>query len=72
MEVNTEARLWLSEQGYDKAMGARPMSRVIREQLRKPLANEILFGRLNDGGHVDVGIKDGKLDFQYEDEVAEV
>ncbi|MPW29574.1 ATP-dependent Clp protease ATP-binding subunit ClpA [Agarivorans sp. B2Z047] len=72
MEVNAEARLWLSEQGYDKAMGARPMSRVIREQLRKPLANEILFGRLNDGGHVDVGIKDGKLDFQYEDEVAEV
>ncbi|GDY27619.1 MULTISPECIES: ATP-dependent Clp protease ATP-binding subunit ClpA [unclassified Agarivorans] len=72
MEVNTEARLWLSEQGYDRSMGARPMSRVIREQLRKPLANEILFGRLNQGGHVDIGLKDGKLDFQYEDEVAEV
>ncbi len=72
MEVNSDARLWLSEQGYDKAMGARPMARVIREQLRKPLANEILFGRLNQGGHVDVGLKDGKLEFQYADEVAEV
>jgi len=72
MEVDSDARQWLSEQGYDKAMGARPMARVIREQLRKPLANEILFGRLNHGGHVDVGLKDGKLDFQYEDEVAEV
>ncbi|WP_427983374.1 ATP-dependent Clp protease ATP-binding subunit ClpA [Agarivorans sp.] len=72
MEVDFDARQWLSEQGYDKAMGARPMARVIREQLRKPLANEILFGRLNQGGHVDVGLKDGKLDFQYEDEVAEV
>ncbi|GGA93188.1 ATP-dependent Clp protease ATP-binding subunit ClpA [Agarivorans gilvus] len=72
MEVDSDARQWLSEQGYDKAMGARPMARVIREQLRKPLANEILFGRLNHGGHVDVSLKDGKLDFQYEDEVAEV
>ncbi|WP_432459521.1 MULTISPECIES: ATP-dependent Clp protease ATP-binding subunit ClpA [unclassified Agarivorans] len=72
MEVNTEARLWLAEQGYDKSMGARPMARVIREQLRKPLANEILFGRLNHGGHVDIAMKDGQLDFQYEDVVAEV
>ena len=45
-------RDWLAEHGYDKAMGARPMGRLIQEKLKKPLANEILFGGLQNGGSV--------------------
>ena len=50
LEVSQEAREWLAEKGYQPAFGARPMARVIEEQLKKPLANEILFGALKDGG----------------------
>lgn len=70
-ELSSEAREWLAEMGYDKAMGARPMARVIQEQLKKPLANEILFGELVDGGNVKVLLKDKKLVFQYDVELAE-
>jgi len=48
------ARKWLSEKGYDKKMGARPMARLIQEHLKKPLADELLFGKLSMGGHVEV------------------
>ena len=61
LEVSQEARQWLSEKGYDKAMGARPMARVIQDNLKKPLANEILFGMLVDGGSVSVTL-DSKAD----------
>jgi len=50
LEVSDEARDWLSTKGYDKSMGARPMARVMQENLKKPLANELLFGSLVDGG----------------------
>ncbi|NMM39507.1 ATP-dependent Clp protease ATP-binding subunit ClpA [Pseudoalteromonas arctica] len=66
LELTNKAREWLADKGYDKAMGARPMGRVIQEQLKKPLANEILFGELIDGGTVKVSIKDKKLRFDYE------
>ncbi|BDF94579.1 MULTISPECIES: ATP-dependent Clp protease ATP-binding subunit ClpA [Pseudoalteromonas] len=66
LELTNKAREWLADTGYDKAMGARPMGRVIQEQLKKPLANEILFGELIDGGTVKVSIKDKKLRFDYE------
>ena len=56
MEVSAEARNWLAEKGYDQAMGARPMSRVIQDNLKKPLANELLFGSLTHGGVVKVGV----------------
>ncbi|CCQ11800.1 ATP-dependent Clp protease ATP-binding subunit ClpA [Pseudoalteromonas luteoviolacea B = ATCC 29581] len=69
LELSSEARDWLAELGYDKAMGARPMTRVIQEQLKKPLANEILFGRLVDGGNVKVKVKDKKLEFEYDVEL---
>ncbi|MEA3587010.1 ATP-dependent Clp protease ATP-binding subunit ClpA [Pseudidiomarina sp. 1APP75-27a] len=60
LELNDEAYAWLAEKGYDKAMGARPMTRVIQEHLKKPLANEILFGKLTNGGNVRVSVgKDG-------------
>ena len=54
LEVSESARAWLAEQGYDRAMGARPMARLIQDKLKKPLANEILFGELQNGGSVTV------------------
>lgn len=63
LEITQTAREWLAVHGYDPAMGARPMSRVIQENLKKPLANELLFGELTDGGTVKVDVKDDKLDF---------
>lgn len=54
LEVSEDARNWLADKGYDKAMGARPMARVIQENLKKPLANELLFGSLVNGGSVKV------------------
>ena len=54
LEVSETARKWLAEKGYDRAMGARPMARLIQEKLKKPLANEILFGGLQNGGSVTV------------------
>lgn len=61
LELSPAAYKWLAEKGYDRAMGARPMSRVIQEHLKKPLANEILFGNLSQGGHVKVAVKGGAL-----------
>ncbi|EMF8898494.1 ATP-dependent Clp protease ATP-binding subunit ClpA [Vibrio parahaemolyticus] len=65
MEVSQDARQWLAHKGYDKAMGARPMGRVIQEQLKKPLANELLFGSLVDGGTVKVSLVNDALEFEY-------
>ncbi|WP_314154609.1 ATP-dependent Clp protease ATP-binding subunit ClpA [Rouxiella badensis] len=56
LEVSDEARDWLSVKGYDRAMGARPMTRIVQENLKKPLANELLFGSLVDGGSVSVAL----------------
>jgi ATP-dependent Clp protease ATP-binding subunit ClpA len=66
LELSAKAREWLADKGYDKAMGARPMARVIQDELKKPLANEILFGDLVDGGTVKVSVKDNKIAFEYE------
>src|ERR1700710_2869848 len=54
IELSDEASKWLIEHGYDEQMGARPMSRVIQEHIKKPLADEVLFGKLKSGGHVKV------------------
>ncbi|WKE67247.1 ATP-dependent Clp protease ATP-binding subunit ClpA [Gallaecimonas kandeliae] len=70
MEVDAEAKTWLAEKGYDHAMGARPMARVIQEHLKKPLANELLFGKLSEGGKVLVGVKDGDLRLEVEGQAA--
>ncbi len=66
LELTSKARELLADKGYDKAMGARPMARVIQEELKKPLANEILFGALSDGGSVKVSVKGKKIHFEYE------
>ncbi|MCW8874603.1 MAG: ATP-dependent Clp protease ATP-binding subunit ClpA, partial [Gammaproteobacteria bacterium] len=54
IDVDESARLWLAERGYDPKMGARPMARVIQEHIKKPLAEELLFGRLVGGGEVHI------------------
>lgn len=61
LELDADACKWLAEKGYDKAMGARPMARVIQEHLKKPLANEILFGKLANGGSVQVSVVNYEL-----------
>ena len=67
MSLDNEARLWLIEHGYDKHMGARPMARLIQEHVKKPLADELLFGKLSNGGHVHFSINNGKLFFDCQD-----
>ncbi|MFK3659954.1 MULTISPECIES: ATP-dependent Clp protease ATP-binding subunit ClpA [Enterobacterales] len=68
LEVSQEARNWLAEKGYDRAMGARPMVRVIQDNLKKPLANELLFGSLVDGGQVTVALdaKNNALTYDFQ------
>ena len=60
-ELSSEAASWLADKGYDDKMGARPLARVIQEHLKKPLAEELLFGKLSKGGLVKVHLKDDKL-----------
>ena len=66
IELTEEAAEWLAERGYDDKMGARPLGRVIQENIKKPLAEELLFGKLAKGGVVRVAVKDGELDLQIE------
>jgi ATP-dependent Clp protease ATP-binding subunit ClpA len=63
IELSSAAKEWLAERGYDRLYGARPLGRVIQEYVKKPLAEELLFGKLAHGGAVKVTVKDGKLDF---------
>ena len=65
LNVDKAARLWLVNKGYDKTMGARPMTRVIQDELKKPMANELLFGKLAHGGTVSVSIKNDALAFEF-------
>ena len=66
LELTEQAKQWLAENGYDKAMGARPMSRLIQEHLKKALANELLFGELTHGGTAKVDVKKDKLVINFE------
>ena len=71
IDVTDPAKGWLAEHGFDAKMGARPMSRVIRENIKKPLADEILFGTLSKGGRVRVLLDEfGELTFEIENEEA--
>ncbi|MGQ3112471.1 MAG: ATP-dependent Clp protease ATP-binding subunit ClpA, partial [Brevundimonas sp.] len=62
-ELTEDAADWLAKNGFDELYGARPLGRVIQENIKKPLADDILFGRLTKGGHVKVELKDGKIAF---------
>jgi ATP-dependent Clp protease ATP-binding subunit ClpA len=66
IETSEEASDWLAKNGFDELYGARPLARVIQEHIKKPLADEILFGKLVRGGHVRVELVDGKLAFDID------
>jgi ATP-dependent Clp protease ATP-binding subunit ClpA len=59
------AKQWLVDKGFDKNMGARPLARVMADNIKKPISKEILFGRLRNGGAVMITVKDDKLEFEY-------
>ncbi|MGS2716658.1 ATP-dependent Clp protease ATP-binding subunit ClpA [Eionea flava] len=66
LNVTSEAREWLANNGYDEKMGARPMARLIQEKLKKPLAELVLFGELSNGGDVTVTVEDDDINFEFE------
>ncbi|MCX4187720.1 ATP-dependent Clp protease ATP-binding subunit ClpA [Methylophaga sp. OBS4] len=67
IEIDDAARRWLAEHGYDVQMGARPMARLVQEKIKRPLADELLFGKLSKGGgHVRVTLQDDELHLQME------
>jgi ATP-dependent Clp protease ATP-binding subunit ClpA len=68
LHVDADARRWLAQHGFDAQMGARPMARVIQENVKRPLADELLFGKLAEGGRVYLGVKDDTLDVRIESE----
>jgi ATP-dependent Clp protease ATP-binding subunit ClpA len=73
LELTNEAREWIAERGYDPQMGARPMARIIQEQIKRPLAEELLFGTLAEGGHVRIGVgSDGNLELKSEKTLKEL
>jgi len=66
LDATDAARRWLAEQGYDPLMGARPMARLIQEKLKRPIAEQLLFGELEKGGHVHIDERDNELVLHYE------
>ncbi len=67
VELDSEAKRWLADRGYDEKLGARPLARLIQRAVKQPLAEEILFGRLEDGGVVKVSVDDDDaLDFDFQ------
>jgi ATP-dependent Clp protease ATP-binding subunit ClpA len=67
IELTPKAAEWLAEKGYDDKMGARPLGRVIQEYIKKPLAEELLFGKLAKGGLVKVGVRNGEIELKVEE-----
>jgi ATP-dependent Clp protease ATP-binding subunit ClpA len=65
--VDDAARKWLAEHGHDRIMGARPMARLIQEKIKRALAEELLFGRLASGGHVNVSVAGDDLSVEIEE-----
>jgi ATP-dependent Clp protease ATP-binding subunit ClpA len=73
LELDDEAREWIAARGYDQKMGARPMARIIQEHIKRPLAEELLFGTLADGGHVRISVDDdGELKLHAEPVIREL
>ena len=72
IEIDNDAREWLAEHGYDVQMGARPMARLVQEKIKRPLADELLFGKLSEGGHVRVLLKDNELHLEIINETESV
>jgi ATP-dependent Clp protease ATP-binding subunit ClpA len=72
LEIDNDARQWLADHGYDVAMGARPMARLVQEKIKRPLADELLFGQLSDGGHVRVSLRDDEIALDFITQTATV
>ena len=66
LKLSPEAKAFIAAKGYDKHFGARPLKRVIQEEIKRPLADELLFGRLVEGGEVKIGCKGKKLTINIE------
>ena len=65
IELTDDARQWIGKKGYDPAMGARPLGRLIQDKIKKPLADELLFGKLANGGSVRIDYDGEKITFTY-------
>jgi ATP-dependent Clp protease ATP-binding subunit ClpA len=65
IEITPAARRWLAERGYDATFGARPMARLIQDRVKRPLADEMLFGSLREGGRAELDVRDGELVIAY-------
>ncbi|MDR3607648.1 MAG: AAA family ATPase, partial [Oligoflexia bacterium] len=70
VDVTAEAREWLAKRGYDRQMGARPLGRLIQDKIKKPLAEEILFGKLENGGEIKITIKNDEPSFEIKSKPA--
>ena len=70
LEVSAPAKKWLADHGYDTRFGARPLGRLIENEIARVLADEVLFGRLTKGGKVQVDLADDKLTFAYVEAMA--
>ncbi len=71
IDVDESARKWFGQKGYDKVMGARPMARLIQDKIKKPLAEELLFGKLVNGGHVIVSEENDDIKVEIQEEETE-
>jgi ATP-dependent Clp protease ATP-binding subunit ClpA len=65
LELTDAGRTYLADKGYDPDFGARPLARVVQDEIKRPLGDELLFGHLEHGGRVTIDAKDGKLEFAY-------
>ena len=65
LNVDRDARAWIAENGYDEAMGARPLARLIQQEIKRGLADELLFGDLQKGGTVDISVADGDGELNF-------
>jgi ATP-dependent Clp protease ATP-binding subunit ClpA len=65
LELSESARMYFAEKGYDKDFGARPLARLLQDEIKRPLGDELLFGALENGGHLVVDYRDGKIQFDF-------
>tara|TARA_B100000123_G_C25737072_1_gene431999 strand:- start:822 stop:3131 length:2310 start_codon:yes stop_codon:yes gene_type:complete len=65
IQISEKAALWIGKEGYDENMGARPLSRLIQEKIKKPIAEQILYGKLSKGGNIKLDLKNNELTFEY-------
>ena len=66
LKIDKAARAWIADNGYDENMGARPLARLIQEEIKRGLADELLFGKLQKGGKVSISTEDGELSFDIQ------